>query len=118
MLLELLKPQNGIKLLAGLSGLFFERVLTGQLTNGEWEAVETAVAIGADSPAVKAAVQDDLTLINGIGPTFARRLQAAGITSYAQLAEMTPERVKEIAQLSNWQADPAGWIAQARARSI
>lgn len=43
---------------------------------------------------------DDFTLINGIGPTFDRRLKAAGVNTFAELAELTPEAV---AAIIGWQ---------------
>lgn len=58
---------------------------------------------------------DDLTAINGIGPTFAKRLQVAGITTYKALAGLTESQVKEITQVAEWQADPQEWIAAAGA---
>ncbi len=42
---------------------------------------------------------DDFTRIRGIGPAFARRLQEAGVRTYAQLAAMTPE---EVAAVIGW----------------
>ncbi len=69
-------------------------------------AVETAVT------------PDDLTTITGIGPTFAERFNAAGITTFEQLAAMTPEEAKEISQAADWQADPEEWIAQAKAQTL
>jgi predicted flap endonuclease-1-like 5' DNA nuclease len=60
---------------------------------------------------------DDLTKINGIGPAFARRLAEAGINSYADLAGLTAEEVRERTQLKEWQGDPEDWIDQARALS-
>ena len=58
---------------------------------------------------------DDLTTINGIGPTFAQRLKDAGVTTYSQLASMSPEQLKEITHAADWQADPNDWILQAKA---
>lgn len=51
--------------------------------------------------------EDDLTAINGIGPVFDKRLKAAGIRTYAQLAAMTPEQI----------ADVIGWPAERVVRS-
>ncbi len=56
---------------------------------------------------------DDLTAINGIGPTFAKRLQDAGIKSYKALAGATADQIKEITGVAEWQADPQDWITQA-----
>ncbi len=39
---------------------------------------------------------DDLTAINGIGPTYAAVLQKAGITGYAQLSDLTPDEIRDI----------------------
>ena len=57
---------------------------------------------------------DDLTAINGIGPTFAKRLQEAGITTYQALAALTVEKIIEITHVAEWQADPNEWIAEAK----
>jgi predicted flap endonuclease-1-like 5' DNA nuclease len=59
---------------------------------------------------------DDLTLINGIGPAYALRLKEAGITTFAQLAALTPDQLRQIARLKVWQGEPGEWIAQAKAR--
>jgi predicted flap endonuclease-1-like 5' DNA nuclease/cytoskeletal protein CcmA (bactofilin family) len=42
---------------------------------------------------------DDFLRLRGIGPTFNRRLQEAGVTTYAQMAAMSPE---ELAQILGW----------------
>ena len=63
----------------------------------------------ADAPA------DNLQEIRGIGDTYARRLRAAGIRTFADLAALTPDEARALAQAQPWQADPADWIEQARA---
>jgi large subunit ribosomal protein L21 len=55
-----------------------------------------AVKKAAPSPARPATANDDLTLIKGIGPARATKLQQAGITSYAALAGTVTERLKEL----------------------
>jgi len=60
--------------------------------------VETAV------PAVEAAevaAGDDLTILDGVGPTFADALRAAGVTTFAQLGEMTPEAIEDVLAKAN-----------------
>ena len=82
----------------------------------EIEAVapkESATTVGDDVTDDPAA--DDLMAINGIGPTFAKRLQEAGITTYQALAGLTVEQIKEITHVAEWQADPDEWIAAAEA---
>jgi predicted flap endonuclease-1-like 5' DNA nuclease len=39
---------------------------------------------------------DDLKVITGVGPEIERRLNAAGIVSYGQLAELTPTDLERI----------------------
>jgi len=61
---------------------------------------------------------DDLTAVHGIGPVYARRLQEAGIHTFASLAAQSPERLAQIVQLKEWQAAaPEEWIAQAKTMS-
>ncbi len=53
--------------------------------------------------------------INGIGPTYARRLREAGIVALPDLAHADPEHIREITKLQAWQAhDPQDWIAAAQ----
>jgi small subunit ribosomal protein S16 len=71
------------------------------------------------APVVEApvAVADDLTKIEGIGPKIAEALQAAGIATFAQLAESNPEKIKEVldAAEGNFAAhDPGTWPQQAQ----
>ena len=65
--------------------------------------------------ATAAALADDLTEINGIGPAYAERLAAAGITSFAGLAEADADAIAESIDVSAEQV--ADWAAQAAARS-
>ncbi|MCA9982473.1 MAG: helix-hairpin-helix domain-containing protein, partial [Anaerolineales bacterium] len=58
------------------------------------------------------AVQDDLTQINGIGATYAKRLHEAGIHSFVALAQQKADHLREITKIQEWQAaDPTDWIA-------
>ncbi len=81
----------------------------------EIETVVTVVTVTEEvSDVANNAGADDLTVINGIGPTFAKRLQEAGITTYQALARLTGEQIKEITRVAEWQADPDEWIAAAK----
>lgn len=64
----------------------------------------------------KAATGDDLTEINGIGPVIAGKLEALGITTIAQVAELTAERIAEIDEQLNFKGriDREEWVAQAK----
>lgn len=61
---------------------------------------------------------DNLEIIEGIGPTFANVLRAAGITTFAQLAETDEERIRQILQESSPHllrlARTSTWSEQAR----
>lgn len=62
-----------------------------------------------------AALIDDLTRIEGIGPVYNRRLQAGGIPTFAALAGADPVRLAEIIQPQSWQRlNYEDWIEQAR----
>lgn len=65
---------------------------------------------------VAAPQQDQLEQVKGIGAVFAQRLHEAGVHTFKQLAELSPEQVREIVQALEWQKiDPESWIAQAKA---
>lgn len=55
---------------------------------------------------------DPLDTIDGIGPTYKQRLNESGIYTFAQLADTSPELLKEITGVTRW--DPADWISEAR----
>jgi predicted flap endonuclease-1-like 5' DNA nuclease len=59
---------------------------------------------------------DDLTVIDGIGATYARVLTDAGITSFATLAEQNPETLSEKLEhrVSAQRIRNDDWIGQAR----
>lgn len=67
--------------------------------------------------AKKAAKGDKLTLIEGIGPKAAEALVAAGIDTFAKLAESKAEAIKEILDASESKLshlDPTTWAQQAQ----
>ena len=55
----------------------------------------------------------DLTAIEGIGPKIEEVLQAGGINTYAKLAAISPERLRQILSDAGIGADPASWPEQA-----
>ena len=61
------------------------------------------------------AEEDDLTLIEGIGPKVALLLNVAGITTFDQLAAADPAHLKEILRIADLQMmDPTTWPEQAK----
>ncbi|MFA7504608.1 MAG: helix-hairpin-helix domain-containing protein [Burkholderiaceae bacterium] len=82
------------------------------------EAEQAGAAAAAPQPsAAPAGDGDDLTLIEGIGPKIAEEvLGAAGIRSWAQLADTPVDRLRELlaAAGSRFAAhDPGTWPEQA-----
>ena len=65
---------------------------------------------------------DDLTLINGIGPTFAKALLSAGYTTFKKLAEIdTPKKLENFANKVGIPADRIRndkWIQAARSAHL
>jgi ribosomal protein L30 len=78
-------------------------------------AEEPAAKAPAAKPAKASAQNDDLELIEGIGPKIAAVLKSAGIVTFADLAAADQDRLTEILQQeSNLRlADPATWPEQA-----
>ena len=98
----------------------------GESTSEYVEVVEEAPVAKEEpvkkEPAKKAepvsAEADDLTSINGIGPVIAGKLEGLGITTFKQIAELTPEDVTRVdSELSfKGRIDREEWISQAKAK--
>lgn len=70
--------------------------------------------VGEPAP-VEAPAPDDLASLEGIGPKVNQILQAAGITTFAQLAKANVEHLNELLEANDLQfMDPAYWPEQAR----
>jgi large subunit ribosomal protein L21 len=68
-------------------------------------------ALKTQAPIARRAVTDDLTVIVGVGPVIASRLNQAGITSFADMTAAGPKLVAEAAKVGEEKA--VGWIEQA-----
>jgi predicted flap endonuclease-1-like 5' DNA nuclease len=80
------------------------------------EVVDVTPAAAVEAQTVEPITQpDDLTRIEGIGPKLNGILQAAGITTFAELAAATPEHISQIVKAADFKApfDPASWPEQA-----
>jgi predicted flap endonuclease-1-like 5' DNA nuclease len=91
---------------------------------GDW--IEQAKLAAAGDTAGLKALQaelfsrggDSLTLIAGLGEKNAAALSAAGITTYAALAESNPDQLAEISKAAGVRAgDFDGWIEEAKLRA-
>lgn len=73
-------------------------------------------SLAASEPAPAAPDADELTRMKGVGPKLAERLNALGVTSFAQIAALTPEEAEALdAQLGTFQGriHRDRWIEQA-----
>jgi len=62
-----------------------------------------------------AALREDLTRIEGIGPAIANALQEAGVTTFQELADTKADRVREILRDAGIRGgDPTTWAQQAK----
>lgn len=71
-----------------------------------------------EAQALEAAAMDDLTALKGVGPKMAAELNAMGLTTFAQLAEMTEANILDLSEkLSAFRDRPVrdDWVGQARA---
>ncbi|HRQ39029.1 MAG TPA: helix-hairpin-helix domain-containing protein [Chloroflexota bacterium] len=63
--------------------------------------------------------KNQLQLIRGIGPAYARRLNEAGILTLEDLAQCAPDQIAEIIQPKKWQhLQPEEWIREAKALTV
>jgi predicted flap endonuclease-1-like 5' DNA nuclease len=81
------------------------------------EEKEAATEVEAPQESDEPPTPDKLTRIEGIGPKISSVLQAAGITTFSQLADTTPEQIEQILEESDPRlrrlAKPATWPEQA-----
>jgi predicted flap endonuclease-1-like 5' DNA nuclease len=83
------------------------------------------VALASRSGAVQLLVsdqqpaEDDLTRLEGIGPTYAARLRQHGVATFARLADTGEAALAEIIQAPAWRRPNfADWIAQAQMAAV
>jgi predicted flap endonuclease-1-like 5' DNA nuclease len=67
---------------------------------------------GAPPSPVAEAAPDDLTAIRGIGPGMKERLNQAGIYTFAQIAQSTPDALRELLGDAGRLAKVESWIDQ------
>lgn len=92
----------------------------GDLTPARFKSIfQRKQAVPKESNAPQTApveiVLDQLEAIHGIGPVYARRLNEAGIFTYANLAQTAPKQlIAIVAPNSKLTPDVAAWINEAR----
>lgn len=81
------------------------------------EAVAEAVAAPKTAPKGKGPKQDDLKIVEGIGPKIEQLLHEGGIKTWAELAAAPIDRLKEILNAAGprfQMHDPSTWPAQSK----
>ncbi|MEP1198396.1 50S ribosomal protein L21 [Tateyamaria sp.] len=79
------------------------------------EAAPKAAAKKAAPAKAAASDGDDLKQLSGVGPALEKKLHAAGVTTFAQIAAWTPEDVAAMDEKLSFKGriEREGWIAQA-----
>lgn len=82
----------------------------------ETAAAEAPKAAPAAAPAAEAAGADNLKKMTGVGPALEKKLNAAGITTFAQIAALTEPQIAELEEQLSLTGRFAkdGWVAQAQ----
>ena len=82
-----------------------------KLATGKGEAAPAAAPKAASAKAAPAAAgSDDLTQLTGVGPAAAKKLEAAGLTTFAQIAALSDD---DIAGIEAVKIKPE-WVEQAK----
>ncbi|MGB1208075.1 MAG: 50S ribosomal protein L21 [Paracoccaceae bacterium] len=79
--------------------------------------VKAANAAPAAEAAAPAAGGDDLKKLSGVGPALEKKLHAAGVTTFAQVAAWGEEDVAKFDEVLSFKGriEREGWVAQAQA---
>ena len=89
-------------------GFFLLMVIIGWLTSRNQKPAEAAAHVEYKH-------EDDLEIIEGIGPKVAKVFKAAGILSFDDLAHASVEKVNDVLKSAKLtMMDSAGWIEQAK----
>jgi large subunit ribosomal protein L21 len=109
---EILKPGAKSKLSAKA------KTAKTEAPKAEAKAEKPAAKAAPKKEAPKAAAaNDDLTQLTGVGPAFAKKLNEAGVTGFAQIAAWTDAEIErldgEISGLKT-KAEKGDWVAEAK----
>ncbi len=79
-------------------------------------AKEKAAPAKAEKKAAPKAGNDDLKQLSGVGPALEKKLHAAGVTSFAQIAAWTEADIAEFDEKLSFKGriEREGWVAQAK----
>ena len=113
-ILEKGAEKSGVKAAVGGAGA---GVAASAAPKAEKKAAPKKEAKAAEAPKAAAAEgSDDLKKLSGVGPALEKKLNAAGVTSFAQIAAWTPEDVAAMDEQLSFKGriDREGWVEQAK----
>ena len=101
--------KSGVK--AAVGKLMSESALVPKAAAAKSEASKVKPSTAAASSDV-----DDLTQLSGVGPALLKKLNAAGITTFAQIAAWTDAETAEFDKKLSFKGriDREGWVEQAK----
>lgn len=92
-----------------------ERKLRTELKQAQNEISVLQEQLSEQPKPVSHQLPDLLEEVDGISPEYAHRLRSAGITNVSELADATPETLRNAIGAEAWQAaDTESWVAQAQ----
>ncbi|NCW55225.1 MAG: 50S ribosomal protein L21, partial [Rhodobacteraceae bacterium] len=92
------------------------KIATAAATAPKAATAKAAAPKAKAAPAAASGEGDDLTQLSGVGPALLKKLNAAGITTFAQIAAWTEADVAEFDEKLSFKGriEREGWIAQAK----
>jgi len=101
--------KSGVKAAVG-------KIATAAATAPKAATAKAAAPKAKAAPAAASGEGDDLTQLSGVGPALLKKLNAAGITTFAQIAAWTEVDVAEFDEKLSLKGriEREGWIAQAK----
>jgi large subunit ribosomal protein L21 len=110
-------------IMAAENGAGFVKTAAADAKPAKKAKAPKAAAPKAPAPKAEAAPAaaggDDLKQLSGVGPALEKKLHAAGVTTFAQIAAWTPEDVADMDQKLSFKGriEREGWIAQAQEKT-
>lgn len=113
--------KSGVKAAVGGAGFAIAAAAAAAPVAAEKPKAEkkaTAPKAEKKAPAKEAAGADDLKELSGVGPALEKKLHAAGVTTFAQVAAWTEEDVAAMDEKLSFKGriEREGWIEQAKAK--
>ena len=101
--------KSGVKAAVG-------KIATAAATAQKAASAKAAAPKAKAAPAAASGEGDDLTQLSGVGPALLKKLNAAGISTFAQIAAWTEADVAEFDEKLSFKGriEREGWIAQAK----